>query len=122
MTHPQQIYTHPDGRTLTMMNDNILVKPDKHENVSAGGLVLTQDQHPLNTGTVLAFGVKRLEDNSTIPLPELEVGKKVVFVKYLAQQHSNLQVSELFDGLIKVNYTDIMLILDDEDDFKKMFK
>jgi co-chaperonin GroES (HSP10) len=121
MTHEHQTYTHHDGRTLTMMNDNILVKPDKHDRVSDGGIIFTHDQHPLNTGTVLAFGVKRLEDNSTIPLPELEVGKRVVFVKYLAEQHSNLHVRELFDGLIKVNYTDIMLLLDTDEDLAKLF-
>lgn len=120
--HPHDSYTLPDGSVLRMMNSNILVRKDKPAEISPSGLVLYPNgamEHVNNTGTILAFGYYNTEDGKRVPLNEvydIAVGLKCVFVRFLADQHTNEQIREQFgEDLIRLQPNDLQLVYDPED-------
>lgn len=113
--HPHQSHTLEDGRVLTMLNNYLLVRPHEQSKISGGGIHLTGDTHPLNSGTVLAFGTVEMKDGRLVPIPDLKVGDIVVFVKYLAEQHSNHYIRANIDGLIRIQLSDVIVVADEED-------
>lgn len=109
-------YTTKSGNTLRVINDNILIKVDPAPEKSASGLILFPNgsmEHALNTGTVVAFGyswIKTSDGPKRIPLPDLEIGMRVVFIRFLAEQDSNKQVQAIIEkDLIRIKTNDIML-------------
>ncbi len=112
-----------DGVTVRLLGDSLLVQPDPPQTSTSSGLIHFADgsmEHVLLTGTILAMGYKELEDGTLMPLsevdPELKLGRKIVFVRFLKDQQTNLQWSELFDGAIRLRLTDVMLAFDEEDE------
>lgn len=123
--HPHDSYTLPDGRVLRMMNSNILVRKDKPAEVSASGLIHYANnamEHTNNTGTILAYGYYNTEDGRRVPLDEvygISVGLKCVFIRFLADQHTNEQIREQFgEDLIRLQPNDLQLVYDPEDQDK----
>lgn len=109
-------YTTKSGNTLRVINDNILVAVDPLPEMSASGLVLYPNgsmEHVHNTGTVVAFGytwIETADGPKRIPLPELEVGMRVVFIRFLAEQDSNKQVRLIAEeDVIRIKPNDILL-------------
>ncbi len=120
--HEFSTYTTPEGRTISVLNDVILVRPRKDERLTDGGIHLTHDQHPHNTGEILAFGeMRRGKSSKPFPIPDLKVGWGVLFIKYLAGQHSNIRIQEMFDGLIKIHVSDVILTFDNPEDGRLFF-
>ena len=120
--HPHDSYKLPDGRVVRMMNSNILVRKDKPADVSASGLIHYGNamEHTNNTGTILAYGYYNTEDGRRVPLDQvydIAVGLKCVFIRFLADQHTNEQIREkLGSDLIRLQPSDIQLAYDPEDD------
>lgn len=124
---PHNEYETPDGRVVRLINDDVLVKIDPPRETSSGGIIIPDtvgdrgDAGILTTGTVLAYGFfeiggKKGRPFKRIPIPELSVGMKVVFIRYYAEQHSNKQIQyRLEEGVIKMNAPDFMLAFDPED-------
>lgn len=120
--HASSTHTTAEGQSITMLGDTILVRPAEHSMISDGGIILTHDTHIYNTGVVLAFGeVTGKKSGRRAPIPDLKVGDHVAFIRYLDQQHTNLKIYEMFEGLIKISLSDVILVLDAED-VSKMFK
>ncbi len=122
MTDPHHTYTFEDGTRLRVLGDAILVKPDPVQTHSASGLIEFADgamEHTLLTGTILAFGMHKLKNGTRIPLnkahPDLAVGRKLVFVRFLKEQHTNKTWAEMFEGAIRLTITDAMLVYDPEE-------
>lgn len=120
--HPHDSYALPDGRVLRMTNSNILVRKDKPAQTSASGLIHYPGnamEHVNNTGTILAFGYYNTKDGRRLPLSDvydLAVGLKCVFIRFLADQHTNEQIREQFDDdLIRLQPNDLQLVYDAED-------
>lgn len=120
--HPHDSYTLPDGRVLRMMNSNILVRKDEPAEASASGLIHYPGnamEHVNNTGTILAFGYYNTEDGRRVPLSEIygiAVGLKCVFVRFLADQHTNEQIREQFgEDLIRLQPNDLQLVYEAEE-------
>jgi len=120
--HSHDSYTLPDGRVVRMMNSNILVRKDKPAEVSASGLIHYGNamEHTNNTGTILAYGYYNTEDGRRIPLDEvydLAVGLKCVFIRFLADQHTNEQIREHFgEDIIRLQPNDLQLVYDAADE------
>ncbi len=63
--------------------DNVVIKRQEEEAVSAGGIVLpgSAKERP-NQGEVIAVGTGKVLDNGEVRALELKVGDKVVFGQY----------------------------------------
>lgn len=120
-------YRTRDGRTIRLINDEVLVKMDPPREKTSGGLFIPDavgdrgDAGILTTGTILAYGFieiggKKGYPFQKIPIPDLYVGLKVVFIRFYAEQHSNQQIQyRVEEGVIKMNAPDFILAFDPED-------
>jgi chaperonin GroES len=63
--------------------DNVVIKRQEEETVSAGGIVLpgSAKERP-NQGEVVAVGTGKILDNGEVRALQLKVGDKVVFGQY----------------------------------------
>jgi co-chaperonin GroES (HSP10) len=108
-----------DGTVLRVMGDGILVQPDEPPTESKGGIQYPDGhmEHPLNTGTVLAYGYMRDKKgrHRPYPIPDLKVGDKVGFIRFLAKQNTNIQMSEVYDGVIRLTPRDVIFVCDPDD-------
>ena len=120
-------YRAPDGRLVRLINDDVLVRMDPPREKTSGGIIIPDtvgdrgDAGILTTGTVLAYGFvhrggKKGLPYRRMPIPELSVGLKVVFIRYYAEQHSNKQLQyRLEEGVIRMKPLDFMLAFGPED-------
>lgn len=70
--------------TLKPLGDRVLVRPDKKDAVSKGGIALPPNasKEKPQQGTVVAVGPgKTTDDGKTVPMP-IKAGSKVLFTKY----------------------------------------
>jgi co-chaperonin GroES (HSP10) len=111
MTH--DTYTTPEGTKIRILGNRLLVKIDEPPKSSSSGLIVYPNgamEHVNNTGTILAFGTI-WKGAERIPIPGLEVGLKVVFVRFLAEQHTNKNIQHtLGAGMIQLAPSDIQLL------------
>jgi len=108
-----EVYTLEDGVQIRMLGDAILVRPDDPADRSASGLVLYPNgamEHVMATGTILAFGSISPKKGPRTPIPGLEVGLKVCYVRFLAEQESNKQIRVRYKGAIRIKQSDILLV------------
>jgi co-chaperonin GroES (HSP10) len=114
-SHPQDTYVTPDGTKIRILGNRLLVQIDEPPSVSANGLILYPSgamEHANNTGTILAFGTI-WKGAERIPIPGLEVGQKIVFVRFLAEQHTNKNIRHtLGKDLIQLAPSDVQLMYD----------
>lgn len=119
MTH--DTYTTPEGTKIRILGNRLLVKIDELAKTSASGLIVYPNgamEHVNNTGTILAFGTI-WKGNERIPIPGLEVGLKVMFVRFLADQHTNKNVQHVLGaGLIQLAPSDVQLLYTPEEQSK----
>lgn len=117
--HPHDTYTAEDGKVIRMIGKNMLVKIDEPPKQTASGLVLYASgamENVNNTGTIVAFGYEFTEDGEKIPIRDINIGEKVLFVRFLAEQHTNEYIREMFGkDLIRLQPSDIQLIYSPED-------
>ena len=121
--HPHDSYTLPDGRVVRMLNSNILVRKDKPAEATASGLIHYAPnalEHANNTGTILAYGYYNTKDGKRLPLDQvydIAVGLKCVFIRFLADQHTNEQIREQFgEDIIRLQPNDLQVVYDPEDE------
>lgn len=116
-----------DGRKVRLINDDLLVKMDPLPEKSSGGIIIPTtvgergDDGIYSTGTVVAVGYMKTEDEEGVhrrfKIPDIDVGDKVLFIRFLAEQHSNKQIqSRIEEGLIRVKWFDVIVAYDKADE------
>ena len=69
--------------SLRPLGDRVLVKPDKAEEKTAGGLLLSSAaQEKPQRGTVIAVGAGKLDDKGNRMPMDVKVGDVVIYGKY----------------------------------------
>jgi co-chaperonin GroES (HSP10) len=113
------VHVFEDGTRLRVVGDSILVNPDIPADRTASGLILYPDgsmEHVLNTGTVLAFGTTRPKrKGQPVPIPGLEKGLKLAFVRFVAEQDSNKQLRIRYRGVIRLKVSDVLVVYPPEE-------
>jgi co-chaperonin GroES (HSP10) len=118
MRHEHDTHVFEDGRKIRALNNSVLIKPDPAPTHSASGLIEYAQgamEHVLNTGTILAFGARRMKNGKWYPIDDLEVGKKVGYIRFVEEQDSNKQLRKRYDGVVRLKDTDILVVFDPED-------
>lgn len=111
-------FTLPDGRTLRIIGDNILVERIRLPNTYKDSTIIVNREKEDATaiGIIRAVGqhpVKRPREDGpvSIPIDILEPGMNCAFLWFYAERHTNLQVQErIGDNLIFLKASDITLI------------
>lgn len=106
-------YTAPSGQTLRLINNRILVRGHAIAEMSEGGIHYPGKavENVYRSGEILAIGYDRIGDGTKRPLADLEVGLNCLFIRYLAEQHSNLVVRDAFgDDTFLIGPKDILLL------------
>ncbi len=112
-------YKTPDGHSIRMIGENILIKVDETpDRVGLIHLPTGAMTNVTNTATILAYGYKYTSKkvngavvNGKIPIPGLEPGLKCLFVRFLAEQDSNKQLQRrIEEGVIRIKPDDILLV------------
>lgn len=68
---------------LRPLGDRVLVKPDKAEQKTAGGLYISSGaQEKPQRGTVVAVGAGKLDDNGNRMPMDVKIGDVVIYGKY----------------------------------------
>lgn len=105
------------GARFRVTGNNLLVRPDPEP--KQVGLIQLPDgacDGVVNTGVVLARGYVMSKAEFHTPIPGILKGNRVAFVRFLAKQDSNVQLSErLGDSVIRIRAADVLLVFDDED-------
>lgn len=113
------IYTTADGQKVRVLGNNVLVRPDKQPKESKGGIIIPDNViDGLHiTGEVLALGfLTGARAEAYTPIPDLKVGDRVLYVRFLERTDSNGQMQRVLgDDLIRIRPADILLVLDSED-------
>lgn len=92
---------------LKPVEDKVIVKVDKQEEVTSYGLILAGvADEKQNIGTVIAVGPGIVLNNGEKVIPEVSEGDKVVFGKY-----SGTEVEHEGETLLILAYRDIFAIL-----------
>ena len=93
---------------IEVKGDRVLVRPDKAETKSAGGLELvTQQAENYQTGTVEAVGPgKALGNGQTAGIP-IAIGDRVLFLRHSAN------MVKAGDDLYVIPYAEVLAILED---------
>lgn len=119
--------TTPTGVKLLAINGNIIVQVHPKQERTRSGIIIPDDGHvdKYATGTVRAIGkiptvVKNDEGEvvelGLIPIPGVAIGDCVLFVTFLQDQHTNIQLRELLgDDYIRVKPSDVILVFDKDD-------
>lgn len=123
MTERHDVYVTPQGKSVTVLHSNILVRPDPlPERTSTGLLHLPTNamEDVNNTGTVVAYGHIWVggedEPQRRIPIPEIYIGMRVMFIRFLGEVHTTKSMqAAIDDNIIKMDVSDILLVLEEED-------
>jgi len=120
-------YTTASGVKIRVIGDNVLVLADEPPDRSKSGLVIYPDgamTHVFNTGVVVAVGYvwhKTSKGRVKVPVPGLETGLRVAFIRFLAEQNTNKQVRVLAnEDLLRIKASDVVLVIPpgEEDKFR----
>lgn len=96
--------------------DNVIVKPDAKESVTAGGIVLAGAQSSAKTGVIIACGPGR-EDNKgrMLPMP-VQVGDRVAFGEFAGRSDLPENPEDPRGPQLKLmNSSEILAILVDDE-------
>lgn len=115
---PQHVALLRSGIRVRITGNNLLIRPDPVPTQSKGGILFPGGsvEHVHNTGEVVAVGFITAKAPAGTPIPGIKKGDRVVFVRFLEQQDSNIQLkSRLEDDVIRIRAADVSLVFDDED-------
>lgn len=129
----QQTDTHvtASGRTIRVINDNILVQIDPPPETTRSGIIIPAGRYenPYATAQVLAVGYfdtthrndeGEIVGHGRIPIPGVEVGDGVYIVRFHDIQDSNVAIQKEFgNGLLRIRPNDIILVFDRAEDTSK---
>jgi co-chaperonin GroES (HSP10) len=123
-SHPYDTYVTPEGKKIRILGNRLLVRIDKPQEMTSSGLIIYASgamEHVNNTATILAFGTI-WNGNERIPIPGLEVGLKIMFVRFLAEQHTNQNIRHILgEDLIQLAPSDVQLLYT-PDEHDKLFR
>jgi hypothetical protein len=106
-----------NGTRIRITGNNLLVRPDPEP--KQVGLIHLPDgvcEGVMNTGVVLARGYVMAKAEFHTPIPGIQKGNRVAFIRFLAKQDSNTQLSaRLGESVIRIRASDVTLVFDDED-------
>ena len=92
-----------DLKKVRPINDRVLIKRDKVEEKSPGGIYIpTQAQEKTQTGVVLAVGPGRIDERGKRIEPQVKTDDKVLFSKYAGQDAESDHVIVREDDIIGV--------------------
>ncbi len=104
---------------LRLIGSDVLVELDPSQDRSQSGLIHFPDgamEHVNQSGTIRAFGTRQLKNGDRIPIPDLEVGLKCVFVRFRKEQHTNLQIRKLFgDNFVLLKPEDLFFVYTEDE-------
>jgi len=106
--YPESSLERREASMLRPLGDRVLVKAEKEEEKTKGGIVLpdTAQEKP-QQGKVIAVGPGEvLEDGKTVPL-EVKKGDKVIFSKY-----GGTEVKDKDEEYLILKESDILAILE----------
>lgn len=120
MTHDHDSYTFDNGKSLRLLHGDVLVELDPTADRSQSGLIHFPDgamEHVNQTGTIRALGYHvSKKTGARTPVLDEPLGTKCVFVRFRKDQHTNVQVRDLFDdNFILLKVADILVVYDAED-------
>jgi co-chaperonin GroES (HSP10) len=102
------------------VGNNILVVKDPIAQVTRGGIHLPSvlsGEDMSNTGTIVAVGhLTTPKAAFRTPIPGLQQGMGVTFVKFHEKQNTNEYLLELSPGLLRLRPADVFLTFDREED------
>jgi co-chaperonin GroES (HSP10) len=116
----------PDGRSIRVLNDNILVQLDPPDVISRAGIILPTGvyENPYGVARILAYGYAdatirndegEIIEVRKVSLPGLSVGDGVYIVRFLDTQDSNVLLQKHYGGgLIRIKPKDIIFVFDYE--------
>lgn len=114
-------YRFDDGTELRMRGDNVLVREDPISEKTESGTLYKPSgavEGVVHTGTVCAAG-RIATDSGNVPVPGLIPGLKCAYVRFLREQHSNLQIRERFgDAYYRVKTGDILFVYPEDETTK----
>ena len=125
---PQESYTFSSGRTITLINDHILIDPDPESpEIGDTGLIRPEGayEHVYNLGTVKAVGLEKeklLADTTKTkplkdprPIPDIHVGERCCYIRFHVEAGSNKMLREIGDGMILLRSRDLIFMLEPGD-------
>lgn len=106
-------YKLEDGRTLRVINGNILVEqvplPDRYKGSSI--IINRAKEDATAVGIVRAVSLMWSKKGTQYAIPGLEPGVKVAFLWFYAERHTNQQLkARLGENLILLKWEDISLV------------
>jgi len=116
-------YTLAGGEIFRVVGDKVLVRMDPDADTTASGLIHipgTAHETVVGTGTVLAYGMKHPKKSATpVPIPDIEVGKKCCFIKFLKNQGANQQFRQMHESdVVLLQSKDIMFLWDKDESIR----
>lgn len=105
-------YTGPEG-TIRVMGDGVLVRMKEERRQTAGGLVIPDSAYgdQVATGVVLAYGTIRTKKGVTIPIPDINVGDGIAFVKaYKAVPHNKELRKDVGGEIVLIKARDVLAV------------
>lgn len=115
---PHNVYITKSGDRMRLINNSLLIAVDPLPKVTKGGIFIPDQScdSVYNTGVVVATGFVTSQTAEKLPIPGIAVGDRVMFIRFLAKQDSNLQlIATVGEEVIRARASDILLIFGDED-------
>jgi co-chaperonin GroES (HSP10) len=109
-------YTTPEGEVVRVIGNNLLVRvePDKKE--TTGGIIIPDNVLPSIhvVGEVLAIGyLTSKKAAAKTPIPDLKVGDRVAFVRFLEKTDANPQIKRAIgENVLRIRPADVLLVMD----------
>lgn len=103
----------PDGRTLRVLGNNILVERIPVPTKTAGGIILSNPEREDATalGIVRAVGHITTAKGVEVPIDVMEPGMMCAFLWFYAERHTNKMIQQVIgENLVFLKWEDISLI------------
>lgn len=103
----------PDGRTLRVIGNNILVERIPVPTKTAGGIIISNPEREDATalGIIRAVGRLVTKKGTEVPIDVLEPGMKCAFLWFYAERHTNQMVQQVIgENFVFLKWEDISLI------------
>jgi chaperonin GroES len=99
---------------LRPTQDRVIILVDQTETTTAGGLIIPETaKEKARTGVVVAVGPGRPDKNGVVHEPDVEVGDRVAFPKYVGateEEHKELNMGDREHRIVRES--DLLAILE----------